>query len=228
MFRVSTSPQTLLVLFSIFLCIQIAVSDDETITITAAAAYSSLLPCAQECVYKYNNACPDVPDPIGNAIGCYENLNAGCESVGWGKNSCYCRSDLQTDAVSAISTCVLSSCTLGDTMGDFASVSNLYTGYCAGAGYPVNVAAAAPTADASIIASNGVAPGSTFSTAAISTTLNSDPSYPTPSSGSNPQDSGGVGGLSSGAVKAISVAASFAAIIGAGVAMYECWWKKRK
>jgi hypothetical protein len=131
----------------ITLCIQ-AVLGDGTITITDAVAYSSLLPCAQQCVYKWDLGCPNVPDPIGNAIGCYQNLNAGCQKVSWAMDSCYCRTDLQAAAIKAIKTCVLSQCTVGDSMGDFSSVSMVYEGYCSGAGYTVNNAVATSTTTA--------------------------------------------------------------------------------
>jgi hypothetical protein len=144
MLTISISPQLLFIFTFITLCIQ-TVLGDGTITITDAAAYSSLLPCAQQCVYKWDLGCPNVPDPIGNAIGCYQNLNAGCEKVSWAMDSCYCRTDLQAAAVKAIKTCVLSECTIGDSMADFSSVSMAYEGYCSGAGYTVKNAAVAST-----------------------------------------------------------------------------------
>jgi hypothetical protein len=160
MLEFSISLQLLFIFTLIPLCIQ-NVLGDGTITITNAAAYSSLLPCAQGCIYSQDLGCPNVPDPIGNAIGCYENLNAGCEKVSWAMNSCYCRTDLQADAVSAISKCVLSVCTIGDSMGDFTSVSNVYTGYCSGAGFAINNAAVASTtaAGGSSVATSKTGPG---------------------------------------------------------------------
>lgn len=213
------SPQVLLDLILISSCIQTVLADG-TITITAAPAYSSLLPCAQECIYSWDLGCPDVPDPIGNAIGCYDNLNAGCNKVSWALDSCYCRSDLQVDAVSAISTCVMSLCTLGDSMDDFRSVSSVYTAYCLGAGFPVNVAAAASTA---------VTPVTASSTEGTSPISNTSPSAFSPSSSSSSQDNGGSGGgLSPGATAGITVAGFIVAVIGAVIAWRQYSFMKKE
>ena len=142
MLKFSLSAPRVSVFTILSLCIR-NVLGDGTVTITEAAAYSALLPCAQQCIYSQNLGCPNIPDPIGNAIGCYNNLNAGCQKVPWAMNSCYCRSDLQANAVKAISTCVLSRCTIGDSIADFTSVADAYTGYCLQAGYAVNTGVAA-------------------------------------------------------------------------------------
>src|ERR1700712_1571044 len=103
----STPLQLLFVFSLVSLCFQ-DVLGDGTITITDGAPYSSLLPCAQQCIYSQDLGCPNIPDPVGNALGCYNNLNAGCQKVVWAMDSCYCRSDLQAAAVTVISKCVVS------------------------------------------------------------------------------------------------------------------------
>ncbi|EXJ61360.1 uncharacterized protein A1O5_11918 [Cladophialophora psammophila CBS 110553] len=229
MSKPSISPPIVLLAFILVSLYSQAVSADGAITITAAAAYSSLLPCAQECIYSPDLGCPNVPDPVGNAIGCYDNLNAGCEKVPWAMDSCYCRSDLQINAVSAISKCVFSLCTLGGSMGDFTSVSNLYTGYCSGAGFPVTIAAAAAsTAAAPLITSSTAVTSSSPSSNSGPSSLSPSGSSSSSSSSSSSQDNGGAGGLSSAAIAGISVAGSLAGVISAAVALYELRRRRRR
>ncbi|KIW96629.1 uncharacterized protein Z519_02020 [Cladophialophora bantiana CBS 173.52] len=219
MSKPSISPPIILLAFILVPLYIQPVSAGGTVTITAAAAYSSLLPCSQECIYSPDLGCPTARDPVGNAIGCYDSLTAACEKVPWAMDSCYCRSDLQINAVSAISRRVFSLCTLGDSMGDFTSVSNLYTGYRSRAGFPVTTAAAASTAVAPLIPSSAAVTSSSSSS-------NSSPSSLSlsGSSSSSSQDNG----LSSAAIVGISVAGSLAGVISAAVALYELRRRRRR
>jgi hypothetical protein len=120
----------LIICLSIFHIFTTASAQTVTPTITALAVFASLKPCAQGCITGENTFYPS--DYIGNALGCV--VQKG-ESILWGPESCYCRTDQQSAALSVISSCVEEYCTVGDHSIDFSSVSSMYAGYCTSEGY---------------------------------------------------------------------------------------------
>jgi hypothetical protein len=107
-------------------------------------SFSALLPCAQGCFAGWVPGCVGEGDVLGLELGCI----GGCGNVAQAApESCYCRTDYQTIAVSFVSKCVEQQCTLGEPNIDLESAVKLYEGYCTSKGY-----LAMPTAPASVAA----------------------------------------------------------------------------
>lgn len=78
---------------------------------SAFSGYGNLRSCAQFCV-----------DP--NGISTY---NPGLVALGCSTNDCICRADILSQAVSAVSTCAVTSCSNGN---DVASATSFMQAYC--------------------------------------------------------------------------------------------------
>jgi len=130
MLRLSCLSQQLLALLSFIYNFQLVLAQ-QTVTITNEPAYSSLKICGQGCIFDIYG-CPK--DVIGWDLGCIA-CTGNVNSVYWAPESCYCRSDLQTVALSSLTSCIESACTEGDYTVDLSSASSLYAGYCTAAGY---------------------------------------------------------------------------------------------
>lgn len=130
MLRLSWLFQQLLALLFVIYNFQLVLAQ-QTVTITNAPAYSSLKVCGQGCFF---NAYACVKDVIGWDLGCIA-CTGNVNSIYWAPESCYCRSDLQTAALSSLSTCIKSACTEGEYTVDLSSASSVYAGYCTAAGY---------------------------------------------------------------------------------------------
>lgn len=115
------------------LLLQVASAQVETLPqdITKAAAYSLQKECARSCIVMGEPYCP--LDLLGEAIGCAK--QSDCEGGGFAKNACYCRKDLQEPAQAFITSCISSSCDIGDYAIDASSAGSIYAQYCKEKGY---------------------------------------------------------------------------------------------
>jgi hypothetical protein len=152
-FTISTMPIHSLVLSLLFLWVPVAHSQIGTVTqdISTIAAYSKQLPCAQSC-FMYGRSCP--LDVLGRKLGCDPEWS--CSTRGWqAKNDCYCRADLQQPAQQWLTSCIQSSCSVGDASIDASTAGSIYSQYCAEKGYiagavPANVEATITASDGSV------------------------------------------------------------------------------
>lgn len=93
--------------------------------IATMGGYSSQLPCAQSC-FKMGSSCPI--DVLARKLGCEANE---CSSRGWqAKNDCYCRPDLQKPAHDWLTSCIQSSCSVGNADLDASTAGSIYARYC--------------------------------------------------------------------------------------------------
>ena len=86
------------------------------VTITADAAFIDLRPCAQQCLW-HGGAFDDL---MGFALNC---------NSPW-PDSCLCEPKNQSIALSFISSCASSRCSIGDPKTDVYSAANAYERYC--------------------------------------------------------------------------------------------------
>jgi len=112
-----------------------------TQTITNLNAYSTMRPCAQDCIWDTYAGC--FADNIGVAIGCI-GCCGSCPPYTAATLDCYCRVDLQTNAMSYLSSCISHGCTVGDYASDISVAQSLYGSYCTSQGYSAEIAAATP------------------------------------------------------------------------------------
>ncbi|EZF35079.1 hypothetical protein H109_00151 [Trichophyton interdigitale MR816] len=89
------------------------------VSIDQAAGYSSQRHCAQSLCFEGSLG----SNRVGYELGCPSPL----------MNDCFCRLDLQVSATSFLSSCVNNHCE-SNTI-DLTQAINIYTGYCANAGY---------------------------------------------------------------------------------------------
>ena len=91
-------------------------------TIASADDWIRQRDCAKFCYWASNRW----HDLLGEAIGCtnyaYEHPNMGCQ------NLCYCRADLQPQAVSYLVSCINSACSKNSV--DVYTATSLYLSYC--------------------------------------------------------------------------------------------------
>src|SRR5438045_1322432 len=102
----------------IFLSIVLQLSPAEVLadspqTIYSQDAFSVLASCAQYCFTYSLSGCRT--DVLGVSLQC---PNKECVTTFGAPDSCYCRSDKQSVALSVLSTCVKSSCTAGNSAVD--------------------------------------------------------------------------------------------------------------
>jgi hypothetical protein len=114
--------------------------------------FSKQIACVRDCFASKDTTGGCWYDNIGKALGCTN--NPGCDVPAGGTtwaalNSCYCRSDLQSQAQAAITSCVRSNCTVGDLDVNAASAGALQRSYCSRAGFPQSVDAEPTTTVAS-------------------------------------------------------------------------------
>ncbi|KAF1915646.1 hypothetical protein BDU57DRAFT_452785 [Ampelomyces quisqualis] len=95
-------------------------------------------------------SCP--VDVLGRELGC--DVVQGCSTRNWqAKNDCYCRPDLQQPAHQWLTSCIQSSCSVGDAAIDASTAGSIYAQYCAGKGYPSGPLPA--TVQATVTAADG-------------------------------------------------------------------------
>jgi len=112
--------------------------DPGTVSLFSEAAYSDQRQCVTNC-----NGLPGLCiwcQNIGNMLGCSSPY----------KNSCYCRTDLTSSALSMISTCVWTGCSQNED--DLSTALYLYSSYC-------HVMAVATPTNAGGAGPNSAAPG---------------------------------------------------------------------
>jgi hypothetical protein len=149
---------------------QIGVMTQDLSTI---AAYSKQLPCAQSC-FMFGKSCP--VDLLGRELGCEPEYT--CSTRGWqAKNDCYCRADLQQPAQAFLTSCIQSSCRVGDASIDAATAGSIYSQYCAEKGY-VAAGAVPAIVEATLTASDG----------SVHTSTRTNTPYPTSGSVKAPND----------------------------------------
>ncbi|OAL02811.1 hypothetical protein IQ06DRAFT_345800 [Phaeosphaeriaceae sp. SRC1lsM3a] len=128
------------------------------------------------------NSCPI--DVLARKLGCEANE---CSSRGWqAKNDCYCRPDLQKPAHDWLTSCIQSSCSVGNADLDASTAGSIYARYCGEKGYPSGPLPA--TVAATVTASDGSVHTSTrvFDAPTGKSTSGSGPSTPgSPSSSSS-------------------------------------------
>ncbi|KAF2706978.1 hypothetical protein K504DRAFT_459420 [Pleomassaria siparia CBS 279.74] len=150
-----------LFVFTLVCVLQITNAQIGTMTqdLTTLAAFPLQKACAQSC-FVTTGFCPE--DILGSKIGCA--VHTDCFDSGWqAKNDCYCRQDLQNDALGFLSSCVSKGCRQGDVAIDASTAGSLYVQYCRHKGYP------APTEPATIAAqTTGPPGGATKTTGGIS------------------------------------------------------------
>ena len=112
-------------------------------TIFSLDVFTSQKPCAQHCFTTTDLGCPN--DLVASAIGCKYGY---CSQVFAATENCYCRPDLQSVALSWLTSCVESLCTVGDTSIDVSSAGSIYTSYCTARGYTAAPAAASASTTA--------------------------------------------------------------------------------
>jgi hypothetical protein len=137
--------------------------------LSTIAAYSKQLPCAQSC-FMFGKSCP--VDRLGRELGC--EVDSNCSPRGsQAKNDCYCRADLQQPAQAFLTSCIQSSCSVGDASIDAATAGSIYSQYCAEKGY-VTTGVVPAIVEATLTASDG----------SVHTTTRTRTSTPGPTSGS--------------------------------------------
>lgn len=94
-----------------------------TVTLTNSPAYASQRPCAQSCFY-IGFSVDGGPDGLADDIGC---------SVDPIENGCFCRGDLQNEALNTLQSCVSKKCDRKDT--DIQAALGIYENYCTSNGY---------------------------------------------------------------------------------------------
>ena len=115
-------------------------------------AFSLQQTCVQFCFTTKLSGC--TTDVLADAIGC---AYSACGKPFQAVDDCYCRSDLQTAAESFLTSCIKTSCTVGDVSGNIASASSIYAGYCTSKGFT----AALPAENTAETTSAGNTGGST-------------------------------------------------------------------
>ncbi|KAM5386470.1 hypothetical protein ACJZ2D_000433 [Fusarium nematophilum] len=98
-----------------------------TQTIASGAKYRQQRSCATGCFWNGDPDNDDAQDVIGMVLDCCD----GPTCPGNAEDSCYCRADLRSSAVSWLSTCVIFRCT---NTADFSSAVNIYDDYCGNKG----------------------------------------------------------------------------------------------
>jgi hypothetical protein len=111
-------------------------------TVFSLPVFSSQKPCAQSCFRSADWVFGCFVDMVGGALGCAGGGVCGTGTIGLATNNCYCRTDLQSVAESFLTSCVASSCTIGDSSMDISSAGSIYDYYCSSEGFPVNMPAA--------------------------------------------------------------------------------------
>ena len=138
----------------------------QSVSIDSGEAFNSLRSCARDSF-------------VDN--GYYVGRHVSCEYPA--ENSCFCRADLQQDAISFVSVRVASKCNGNDL--DVSSAVGLYTGYCAnidGAAAPATTTGASTVTVTVSITREAVATATVTETAAATVTVQSDVAFtPVPS-----------------------------------------------
>lgn len=161
----------------------ILLAKDTPQTVNSLAPYAQLRECAQNCFVGYQAGC--IYDNVAKAINC----PANCFSLAL--DSCFCRADVQTDAESYLSSCVITSCSSGgNNKVDLSSAVSIYDSYCLEKGYTAlrapasteasptpntEIGSGAPTVPTSMTVQNS---GATTTDASNPTPTN-DPTTPT-------------------------------------------------
>ncbi len=124
-------------------------------TLYQASAFSALDVCAQGCFTHYLAGC--YGDNLGYSLQCPAPQNV-CSTAFGVPDSCYCRPDKQPVALSLISNCVSSACTVGLSSVDISSAQSIYTAYC---NAKVTVQSTPQTVSATTTPASGAAPSQT-------------------------------------------------------------------
>lgn len=93
---------------------------DGPVTIDQADGFDDMRECAHRCFEGFH----DVGYPIAKELSC---------PTFKVQNDCFCKSDLQADATSYISSCVKAGCS--SNTNDIASATKMYEDYCTSNGY---------------------------------------------------------------------------------------------
>jgi hypothetical protein len=123
---------------------------DATLSITNQPAFSRLRPCAQACIWENN-----YDNGVCNVLQCND------------LDAIYCRPDLQSEASSALTSCINEYCTTNAV--DISSGIALYNGYCGING--ATLENYLPTTGASGTTTLMAAPGSTPTVVIYSTVV---------------------------------------------------------
>lgn len=94
-----------------------------TVTLTNSPAYASQRPCAKSCFY-IGFSVDGGPDGLADDIGCSTDPIV---------NECFCRGDLQNEAINTLQSCVSKNCDSKDT--DIQAALGIYENYCTSNGY---------------------------------------------------------------------------------------------
>ncbi|KAF9885256.1 hypothetical protein FE257_000616 [Aspergillus nanangensis] len=94
-----------------------------TVTLTNQPAYAAQRPCATDCFYE-GFSVDGGPDRLANQIGC------DTDPI---ENECFCRPDMQQDAINNLQSCVNSAC--DSKTRDLDSALSVYNDYCTKNGY---------------------------------------------------------------------------------------------
>ncbi|PMD38761.1 hypothetical protein L207DRAFT_530231 [Hyaloscypha variabilis F] len=128
-------------LYGLLFCLSLTRAQDTLPqTIFSLPVFSSQKPCAQAC-FTTGPLGYCFEDMVGDALGCVTDNACGLGSKALAPNDCYCRTDLQSVAESFLTSCVQSSCTVGDSSIDISSAGSIYLEYCSSQGFPINVPA---------------------------------------------------------------------------------------
>ncbi|KAK3369416.1 hypothetical protein B0T24DRAFT_360149 [Lasiosphaeria ovina] len=134
---VSTGPRFTSISLCLIICLRasLASTTENTArqTIFSGPQFSAQIQCVRDCIVSKETHGACWIDRVASTIGC--DNSAGCAvSMGgttWAaRDECYCRTDLQPAAQSAISLCVSASCTIGDMSVNLASGGAVYRDYC--------------------------------------------------------------------------------------------------
>jgi hypothetical protein len=100
----------------------------QTVSLTENPVYQSQRPCVRYCFERYGFHAPG-PDSLAYYMNCDANQIL---------NDCFCRPDLQSEATSILSSCVMRDCS--SKTADVSIAVGIYTHYCINAGIPPAIA----------------------------------------------------------------------------------------
>ncbi|KAK3389313.1 hypothetical protein B0H63DRAFT_463371 [Podospora didyma] len=215
--------------FVVFVLASLAAADDAARqTIFQEPQFLSQVKCVRDCIVSQGTTGACWTDRVAVTIEC-ENVPGCVASLGGGtpwaaRNSCYCRTDLQTAAQSAISSCVRTACAVGgvgDMNANLAGGSLVYREYCdkvtasSGGNTSPPMPTGAPTQTVPLPSSATTRPTSKEGSNTTPAPTGAAPSSPPSPSGQSES------GLNQAAI--IGIAASFSAVFVALVTLWVQW-----